>query len=173
MKKYSIWLIVLILMFMQACKTPEQKLLERISELEKELFSELKPTLDREKAFALVNAYVEFAMRKPEDKKAVDFLFKAGDISMNSGHPERAIELFSRIYNDYPEYDKRPESLFLMGFVYENMIGNLPKAEETYRRFIELYPGHDLADDAEMLIEHLGKSPEELVREFEERMKLQ
>jgi tetratricopeptide (TPR) repeat protein len=173
MKKYSILLVVLFVMMVQACKTPEQKLLERISELEKELFSELKPTLDREKAFALVNAYVEYAMRRPKEERSVDFLFKAGDISMNSGHPERAIELYSRIYNDYPDYDKRPESLFLKGFIYENLMGNLTKAEETYRNFIELYPEHDLADDAEMLIEHLGKSPEELVREFEERLKLQ
>jgi hypothetical protein len=50
---------------------------------------------------------------------------------------------------------------------------NFQRTEHTYTQFLELYPDHDLADDAKILLEHLANRPDELVREFEERLKQQ
>jgi hypothetical protein len=52
-------------------------------------------------------------------------------------------------------------------FAYENVIGNIAKASEYYNKFIAKYPEHDLADDAQAALKYLGKTPEEMVREFE------
>jgi len=168
-----ITLILLGMLFFQACQSPELKQLRKIEQLEKELFGNITAIPDREKSLTLVNAYVEYAEKYPDSEKAAEFLFRAADICMNIGYPERAIELYTRVYRDYPEYSKRPESLFLIAFIYENQLYNLQQAEHNYKQFIELFPDHDLADDAQILLQHLGKSPDELVKEFEERLKAQ
>ena len=61
--------------------------------------------------------------------------------------------------------------LFFKGFVYENMLKDLDKARETYLQFIEKYPKDDFADDAQMALLNLGKTPEMLIKEFEARQK--
>jgi tetratricopeptide (TPR) repeat protein len=165
--------LILLGIFLQSCQSPEEKQLRKIKALEDELFGDLTGMINREKAIELVNAYVDFADNNPNDEKAAEYLFRAADVSMNTGYPERAVELYTRVYREYPEFEKRPECLFLIAFIYENQLLNLQRAEHNYRQFLELYPDHDLADDAEILLEHLGKSPDEMVREFEERLRLQ
>jgi len=44
---------------------------------------------------------------------------------------------------------------------------NNGKAKELYELFLEKYPEHDFADDAQFSLQYLGKSPEELMMEFE------
>jgi len=82
---------------------------------------------------------------------------------------QQSLELFNRIIYQYPAYERVPESLFLMGFIYENNLQNFGKAKEIYERFIQRYPDHEFADDAAISIQNLGKTPEELVREFEQK----
>lgn len=170
---YVLILLIVSLFLFQACQNPEQKQQKKIKQLEKELFGEVTGIPDREKSLALVNAYVEYAEKYPDSDQAAGYLFRAADVCMNTGYPERAVELYTRVYREYPSYEKQPESLFLIAFIYENQLLNLQRAEQTYRQFIELFPEHDLADDAEILLQHLGKSPDELVREFEEKLKAQ
>lgn len=171
-KLVNTFLTLLLLSFvLQSCQTPQEKQLKKIQSLEEELFGEVTAIPDRNKALDLINAYVDFSNQNPDDLNAAEYLFRAGDVSMNTGYHKRAIELYSKVHNNYPNYEKRPESLFLMAFIYENQLLNLQRAERTYHQFIELYPDHDLADDALILLEHLGKSPDEMVREFEEKLK--
>jgi hypothetical protein len=46
----------------------------------------------------------------------------------------------------------------------------LPKAKETYEDFLKKFPDDkDYADDATMALKNLGKSPEDLIKEFEKK----
>jgi hypothetical protein len=56
-----------------------------------------------------------------------------------------------------------------MGYIHENYFQELGKAKAIYEQFLQRYPDHDFADDAQISIENLGKSPEELIRIFEEK----
>jgi TolA-binding protein len=78
-----------------------------------------------------------------------------------------AIRFYDRILNDFPDYRKAPEALFLKGYVYENNLGRLDKAKEIYEAFIAKYPTNEFADDAEVSLKYLGKSPEELIEIFQ------
>ena len=78
-----------------------------------------------------------------------------------------SIKYLDKVYNDYPRFEKRPYALFLKAFVLENQSNNLAEAERVYTQFIEEYPNHEMADDAKYSIDNMGKSPEELIREFE------
>ncbi|MDZ4204103.1 MAG: tetratricopeptide repeat protein [Bacteroidales bacterium] len=152
-----------------SCASKKQHDADLINKLENELFSGTHAPVDIEKLLQLVDAYVSFADKNPDDTLAAEYLFRAADIAMNIGYSERSIELLSRIQQQYADFKKVPETFFLMGFVYENNLNDLEKAREMYSAFIESYPDHELADDATVLLQYLGRSPEEMIREFEKK----
>lgn len=160
--------LLLILVLFVSC-SEQKKMEKKIASLENELFSDETQSIDREKTTQLVDAYVAFADAYPQDTKAVDYLFSAGNVAMNLLDPKKAIAIFDRIIKNYPEFDKVPHCLFLKAYTYENELRQLGQAEMLYHEFLEKYPGHDFADDAELSLKNLGKSPEELIMEFEQR----
>jgi tetratricopeptide (TPR) repeat protein len=141
---------------------------ERITSLENTLFSEDTGMIDETRTKELVDAYMAYADKWPEDTNSVNYLFKAADISMNLLDPYLSLELFERIMEEYPGYEKIPHCLFLRGYILENNLRDLDAAKELYLEFLEKYPDHDFADDVEISLKYLGKSPEELIREFQE-----
>ena len=159
-------LFLITLLFLSGCQSPEQKAIDEIDTLEKEIFSD-EGMLDRNRVDELINIYVEYADQFKEDTLSPEYLFKAGDIAMNTNRSHQAIRYYSRIIDEYPEYRKVPEALFLKGYVYENNLGRLDKAEEIYTEFLDKYPDNDFADDAEVSLKYLGKSPEELIELFQ------
>ena len=152
-------------------KEPEMSADERIAliqEIEEKSFGQ-GGEFNKTSALALIKNYALFADENPEDERAPAFLFKAGDISMGLEKSKLAIDYFNRVIDDYPEYEKVPYCMFLKGFVFENQIKDLSKAESSYRTFIEKYPDHDMTEAAKFSLQNLGKSPEQLIREFEEK----
>ena len=92
---------------------------------------------------------------------------------MNTGRATQAINIYSRIVEQYPDYSKAPEALFLQGYVYENNLGRLDKAKAIYEEFLAKYPDNDFADDAEVSLKYLGKTPEELIEIFQQNAEYQ
>lgn len=123
--------------------------------------------MDRNKTAKLMEAYAVYAERFPNYENAADRMFKAGELAMGLGHKVQAIKYFEKVYNEYKDYEKRPYALFMKAFVLENQAMQYDQAKEVYEQFIAEFPNHDMADDAEYSIKNMGKSPEELIREFE------
>jgi len=171
--KISRLLIILILLSaftIQCSKDPKAK----IQGLEKKM-SEEDFTLDEkgiQTANELVQAYLSFAGSRKESPEAPGYLYKAADLSLNINQAKQSLDLYNRIIYQYPDYDKVPECLFLMGYIYENYFQELGRAKDIYESFLAKYPNHEFADDAKISIENLGKSPEELIRQFEEKNKV-
>lgn len=170
MKIRSFFPFLSIFLLLVACTSPKQKLNNQISSLENSLFSESSSMIDENKTLELVNAYVEYADKFPEDTNSVNYLFKAADISMNLLDPNRSIQLFDRIMTEYPDYRKIPHCLFLKGYVYENSLRDLDAAKALYLAFLDRYPQHEFADDVQISLEHLGKTPEQLILEFQQKL---
>lgn len=159
--------------FLISCGSPHDQQLSEIKALEDSLFSDATKMIDQKMAKELIDKYVQFADAYPEDADTPETLFKAGDMAMNLNMPQRAITIFDRIMNDYPDFDKTPQCLFLKGYIYENDFQDLDTARKIYEEFLQKYPDDEFADDAEISIQNLGKTPEELIREFEEKAKAQ
>lgn len=163
----------LLMLFMLAavisCGPSSKQDASRIKAAEDELFAADEGFVDKEKALALVDMYVAFTDAYPQDSMAVEYLFKSAEFCLNLGEGQRAIKLYDRVINEYPDFRKVPECLFLKGYVYENYLGDLESAKAIYLEFIEKYPDNEFADDAQVSIQNLGKSPEELIKEFEEK----
>ncbi len=146
----------------------------KITSLEKKMTSE-NFLLDEKgllTAKELVQEYLNYAENHKDAPDAPDYLYKAADLSLNINEGRQSLELYNRIIYQYPQYQKVPECLFLMGYIHENYFQELGKAKAIYEQFLARYPDHDFADDAQISIENLGKSPEELIRIFEEKNKV-
>ncbi len=166
-KNFFLLSVTLMVILFNACQSPRQDTIENIMATEQEIFSE-NGMIDRNRVDELIETYVAFADEFPKDTLAPDYLFKAGDIAMNTNRSRQAIRSYDRIITDYPDYRKTPEALFLKGYVYENNLGRLDKAKEIYEAFLVLYPDNEFADDAEVSLKYLGKSPEELIEIFQQ-----
>lgn len=163
--------VVLVTVLLIACTSQQANQEAQIQEQEDSLFSDENKMVDKQRANDLIASYLEYSNSFPESTKSPEFLFKAGDMAMNLNMPQKAIEVFNRIINEYPDYEKAPQCLFLKGYVYENNMNNLREAKRIYEEFLLKYPNDEFADDAEVSIRNLGKSPEELIKEFEENAK--
>ena len=162
-------MIALIASGLAACTSAIEKDADKIKTAEDELYAADDGFIDKAKALELVDLYIHYADSYPQDSMAVEYLFKGAEFCLNLGEGLRAIGYYDRVINDYPDFRKAPECLFLKGYIFENYLGDLENAKKIYTEFIERYPDNEFADDAEVSIQNLGKTPEELIREFEEK----
>lgn len=160
--------MLMIAAFIAACTPAIEKDAAAIKSAEDELYSSEGGAIDRNNILILVDQYVAYANNYPEDSMAVENLFKGAELCLTIGEGQRSIDLYDRVMVEYPDFHKVAESMFLKGYVYENYLGDLNTAKAIYTEFLETYPDNEFADDAEISIRNLGKSPEELIKEFEQ-----
>jgi TolA-binding protein len=114
---------------------------------------------------------MDYANKYHDDSSTVVFLFKAANISMNINKAKLAIDLFDRILKDYSTFSKAADCLFLKAFVYDDKLKDYNKAREAYEAFLKKYPTHEFAESAKASINNLGKTSDQLIREFEAKQK--
>jgi len=170
MRKY--YFMIAIVIFGFSCAGPQKEvnktgLIDSINAMEDKLYNSQDVQVSKEDALNLITLYQEYATEYPEDSLAPVYLFRASDLSMNLQRPKETIVLFDELLENYPDYEKTPSVLFLKAFVYEDQLRDLHNAKKNYEAFLEKYPDNDFADDAEMSLKNLGKTPEELIKEFE------
>lgn len=153
-------------LFLYSCSPSREEMLNEISKMETTMKETQK--VDSVAVTELISAYQNFASKYTDDSLAPENLYKAAGLAVGFGRGVQAVELYETIITKYPDYNKVAECFFMEAFTYENVIGNIGKASEYYNKFLVKYPGHELADDAKAAIKFLGKSPEEMVREFEQ-----
>ena len=125
---------------------------------------------DKEKAATFIQVSEELAalVQATNPDKYAALLIKAAGLAKTVENPQKAVELYGKVANTLPQHPKAPTALFMQAFVYENDLGDMQKAKATYELFLEKYPNDpDFADDAQNSLKMLGKSPEEIIREFE------
>ena len=172
MRKYAFLLpAVLAFSILSGCSPSREKSVKTITSLETRLFAPAAIGFDKVKADSLLSAYESFMRHFPEDSLTMKITFKAANLSMNMGDGTKAIELFDKFIEKYPDNPKAAVSMFFKAYIYENQIKNLDKAKEIYLQFIEKYPNGDFTNDARVALKNLGKSPEQMVLEFEEQHK--
>ena len=145
--------------------TPET-LHKEIKELEEAVANLDTPNHDKV-TMQLIEYYQSYADLFSNNEKAPDMLFKAGNQAVNLQDYTLSLSLYNNVEIHYRNYMKRPECLFLQGFVYESYLNEFGKAKEKYEKLIKQYPKHELAGQAKESIKYLGISDEERIRQFE------
>lgn len=173
MKQSRIWLFSLgaaTLFF--ACKPDYEK---KLATLDREMAAANGVITDKEKANTFIETAEKYAasVQATDPEKYVDLTLKAAGLAKSIESPDKAIQLYGNISEKMPEHPKAPMALFMTGFIYENDLNDLPRAKQTYESFLQRYPNDtDFVDDAQSALRMLGKSPEEIIREFEQQDKL-
>jgi outer membrane protein assembly factor BamD (BamD/ComL family) len=167
MKNIKLLGILILLVSIVSCKPNSGTLTKQIKEGEKALYTSGNPIPDKTKVKEMMDLYIKFVDNFPKDSLAPVYLFSAANLAMNTNQNDNAITLLDRIIKDYASYPKLPEAYFLKAFIYDNNIKNINKAREAYTDFLQKFPKNDLAGDAAISLNNLGKTPEQIINEFQ------
>jgi len=171
MKKSLTLTLFLLGILLQACQSdPTVALREKLVELDKAMGGAAVADKSKAEEFIQTSEKLAGLVEKSNPDQYVDILLKAAGLAKTIGQPQKALELYSKIANGMPQHKKAPTALFMIGFVQENDLNDLGKAKATYESFLQKYPNDpDFTDDAQNALKQLGKSPDELVKEFEKQ----
>lgn len=162
-------LLVTIVLFAGCKSSPsEDKLLDEVKKAEAALYGDDKNfKFDQKNAENVILAYEGFVKQFPKSKNSPEMLLKAADLHRAMKNYHAALNVYQRIEKEYADFEKLPQVVFLEGFVYENELYKLENARERYEYFLSKFPDHELSDDVKFSLQNLGKSPEEIIKEFE------
>lgn len=162
------FVIVGLLLFVASCNFKHDRLKSAIEKKETALTDKAKlGEVDSVAVVELLKDYEAFAEAYPEDISSAIYLFKSADFYRYLHQPLRSIEMYRKVYERYPAFGRRPYALLLQGFVFENEVGNPHAAKAIYEKFLETYPNHHMAKDVRATLSYLGKTPEQIVAEFQ------
>lgn len=175
----NIFTIALLASVLTACNTgstadKSAELTQKLTELDKAMGG--ANVTDKAKANEFIKTSEELAglVEKTNQDQYVDLLLKSAGLAKTIEDPKKAIELYEKVANGLPNHPKAPTALFMIGFVYENDLNDLAKAKTTYESFLQKYPNDpDFSDDAQTALTMLGRSPEEIIKEFEKKQPAQ
>lgn len=158
--------LIILLIVLTACTGARQQILDEIKEKETILTKSYDDVFDKSTAESLRQDYLDFADEYPKDSLAPKFLHKASELSLAIENPKDAVATLDTLILRYPDYEFLPDAMFFKGFVLENHMKDPSAAKKAYLDFLRRFPKHELATQVAVSIENLGKSPEELVKEF-------
>lgn len=156
-----------------ACSPSAEDQQTVIQELERKMKDQKQQqgyaTSDSALTSEMIQSYIQYASKNPDDTNSAVYLFKAGNLAAQSGDFHVAEKSFQKLLEKYPNHADAPMALFLLAFTFENLKGDRKSAEECYRKFLKQYPSHPLAKDVRFSLENIGKSPEEILNEIEKK----
>lgn len=142
---------------------------ERLEELRKTTFNETTGVINQAAALELIELAKQYALLLPDDPKAPDWLYQAGEVAGALHDYDTTLTLFQKVNDQYPNYEKASQVLFMRAFTLDNELKRYEEARPLYQEFLQKYPNDEFADDAQFLLENLGKSEEEIIRSFQEK----
>lgn len=138
-----------------------------IADLEAILIKAQDAKKNRKTAERLITKSKLFIEHFPKDTSSALILFKAADVSRGLGEYGKAIQMWGTVWRDYPDFEKAPLALFLQGFTFDANLQDKVNAKNYYDQFLAKHPEHELVKQVKMLLSVIGKSSDELVKEFE------
>ncbi len=131
------------------------------------LYNSPEPRPDRSIGVRFMDVADAYALLMPSAKDAPAYLFDAAKVAGYLGDFSRSIDLYQTVYEQFPDFEKAAQAIFMLGFVYDNDLKDFDKARTYYELYLKKYPEGAFAEQVQFLLENLGKSPEELLQELE------
>lgn len=163
------------LLLMVACSQPttnqKKELLNQIKNLEDSLFQSKDLAIDIKKANRMLGLYQDYSSSNLDDSISAVMLFKSAEIAMNIQKGPYAISALDTLLKHFPNHAIIPQALHLKGFIYDDLMGSPEMARISFEKLVHDYPNHKLAQNAKEYMKLLGKTPEEIIKSFEEKNK--
>lgn len=77
---------------------------------------------------------------------------------------KKAVQYYEKLYEQFPKNEKSPKALFMAAYLKGNELNQLDGARKSYQTFLDKFPGNELAPQAKIELENLGKTPEEILQ---------
>jgi tetratricopeptide (TPR) repeat protein len=133
------------------------------------MFNDSSFRLNEPMAMLYIEACELAAAADPALPNAPEHLHRAAETARTIRDIPRAIELYNWIIDAHPQHPRAATSMFLRAFTYDNDLKQFDKAGKYYNDFLTKYPNNEFAESAKFLLEHLGKSEEELKKILEKK----
>ncbi|MBA3648102.1 MAG: tetratricopeptide repeat protein [Chitinophagales bacterium] len=117
-----------------------------------------------------INRFVQFYSK---DSLASKYLFQLAVIYEKQRSFAKSLTTLEQVYQKYPSSKEAPNAVFLQGFLYANVLNNLNKAKEKYQLYLSKYSNINpkVTRDVQLEIQNLGKTPDEILKEIQEKSK--
>lgn len=139
---------------------------KRLDAVSRAMYPDSTGRIDLRVANDFITGASLYALINPKGNQAPDLLYKAAETARTVQAFSKALELYDWLIEKYPDFSKIPQAMFLKGFTLDNDLGRLEEAREVYEAFLAKYPQDDFADDAQFLLDNLGKTDEEIINSF-------
>ena len=141
------------------------------SKTEKDQFEEANRLVQEKKYTEAITAFEgvlkEFPTGETGPRAAYEIakLYQAGLITGldQTASQQKAVDYYQKVFVNYPKSEIAPSALFMSGFIQANTLGKYHEATITYKKFLEVYPKSEFADDAKAELDNMGLSPEEII----------
>lgn len=154
------------LVCLTGCMTNQrEKMLQHIAEARKSFNDNIVHVNDSISEVYLT-ALLEFTGKYPKDSLVPEYFFDAATVYRFKHQPQPALDIYKRIYQEYPKYPKNADCLFLQGMVLSNEMNQREEGIKIFKEFIVKYPNHFLVPQINQLIEQLSMTDEELIESF-------
>ncbi|TVQ50411.1 MAG: hypothetical protein EA362_02410 [Saprospirales bacterium] len=112
-----------------------------------------------------------YAISKPNNPASPKYLFKAAEIANALGMESRSDSNIRWMVNEFGDHEITPNALFFKAFQRGEVGEDNIRRMQLLQEFLLLYPDHELAENARLMIQTSGMSGEELLRSFREKEK--
>ena len=167
MNKITFYLLILTLFAACQSDTGKPQMAESIKKLQQEVGAAATPS--PEKLIALQNALVQYADAFPEDSLSAGYLSRAGETARALQQFDKVLEISEKIQQNFPNSREAAGAMFMKAFTLDNDLKRFDEAKLAYEAFLKKYPNDEFADDAQFLLNNLGKTPEEIIKGFESK----
>jgi len=137
---------------------------DELEALRLSVYNDSLARLDFRKADLYIQQAELYSLLMPNTELAPLLLYRAGEVARSARNYEKALSLYSKLYSNYPAYEKAPQALFMQAFILDNDLKRFDEAGQLYQSFIEQYPDDDFASSAQVLLENLGKDEEDIIK---------
>ncbi len=129
--------------------------------------TELKPEVGNK----AVKAFTDFSFYCKDDSLAPVFLLKAGQIATSINNIPQAQVCYEKCSQDFPNFKNRGAAMFLLAQLYDEvtLLNDEDRARELYGKIINLFPNTEWATQADAARALIGKTDEQIIKEFEKK----
>lgn len=168
----NLTLLACLALFFASCQTDQTpKLEQRLATLSTEMGGAAVTDVTKAEEYIKTAESLAQQVQVKDPNRAGDLLLKAAGVAKTIGQFPKAIALYGQVISQMPSHPKVSTAQFMTGFIYANDIGDLGKAKAEYESFLKRYPNDELAESARMELTNLGKSPDDLIKQFEQQQK--
>jgi hypothetical protein len=122
-----------------------------------------------------IEAFTDFVWYCANDSLSPVFLVKTAQVARAINNIPQAQKALETCINDYRRFTNRPAALFMLGQLYddEHYLNDEHEAKKYYQMIIDEYPQSDWTPSARAAISFLGKTDEQIMKEFRQKEKKQ